>query len=256
MDQALWITWYDLPDGGRDAYLDWLHGTHMPALVERPGVLWATHFASVERPVLTAKARQRRHPAEGSVPAGHRYLLIGGGEHARVFSHPTPGQMHAALSGVDRDMTALRIAPSVNVMIEHARIDGPEAARRDAGAPDVTHVPIVPIVPLGPVIQLGSFVYDGDEDELLAWYVQWRLPSMQTLPGCIGVRKLVSIAGWAKHAVLHEFVSVEARNEHFVNHEQKRHPRQAAWSERITSQIIHAPGAPNVARRLAFAVRR
>lgn len=243
MDQALWITWYDLAHGGRDAYLDWLHGTHMPALVQRPGVLWAAHYASVEQPVLTAKPRQRRHPPEGSVPGGHHYMLIVGGEHARAFSHPTPGQMHVAMSGVDRDMAALRIAPSVNVMVEHARIDGPEAARRDSGAP------------LGAAIQLGSFVYDGDEDELLAWYVQWRLPSMQTLPGCIAVRKLVSVAGWAKHGILHEFVSVEARNEHFVNYEQKHHPQQAAWSERITSNVIHAPGAPNVAWRLALAVR-
>ncbi len=76
MDQALWITWYDLPDSRRDAYLDWLHSTHMPALVERPGVLWAAHFASVAQPVLTTKARQRRPPPEGSAPTGHQPELI------------------------------------------------------------------------------------------------------------------------------------------------------------------------------------
>jgi hypothetical protein len=27
MDQALWITWYDLPEQGRDAHFTWLHET-------------------------------------------------------------------------------------------------------------------------------------------------------------------------------------------------------------------------------------
>ena len=47
LDRALWISWYDLPDSGRDAYLSWLHGTYMPKLVKRPGFLYAAHFKSV-----------------------------------------------------------------------------------------------------------------------------------------------------------------------------------------------------------------
>ena len=44
MDQAIWATWYDLPedlpDGGRDEYLDWLHGEYLPELQARPGIAW------------------------------------------------------------------------------------------------------------------------------------------------------------------------------------------------------------------------
>jgi hypothetical protein len=32
VDHALWITWYDLPDEGLEAYLAWPHGKHLPAL--------------------------------------------------------------------------------------------------------------------------------------------------------------------------------------------------------------------------------
>ncbi len=46
MDRALWITWYDLPDAGRDAYLSWLQGSYIPKLLEKPGILWAAHYAS------------------------------------------------------------------------------------------------------------------------------------------------------------------------------------------------------------------
>ena len=50
-DRGLWATWYDLPVEGRDAYLNWLHATYLPALLKRPGYLWAAHYAS--RPART-----------------------------------------------------------------------------------------------------------------------------------------------------------------------------------------------------------
>ncbi len=244
-DKALWITWYDLPAQGRDAYFSWLHDSYVPRVLDRRGVLWAAHYASEERPVRTDKKdRPRRYPPADSVPQGYRFLLLVGGEDAHVFADPTPSQLHGALPVAEREMLGMRLGPSMNVMIEQARIEGPEAGARQDG------------MALSPCIQLGSFVFDGDEDELLAWYAQWRLPSMTELPGCIGVRKLVSVAGWAKHAILHEFTSVAARNENFVNHERKQYPEKAAWSESVTGRVVHAPGSPNVATRTWSAVKR
>jgi hypothetical protein len=245
-DPALWITWYDLASETRDEYLQWLHGRHMPSLVTRPGVSWAAHYAAQEQPVHTAKrnGRARRHPPPDAVPQGHRFILLVGGEGAQAFSDPTPKALEASLGAGDREMLAMRQDASTNVMIEHLRIDGPESR---AGAPGEA---------LSPCIQLGSFVFGGDEQDLIGWYAQWRLPSMTTLSSCVGVRKLVSLAGWAKHAILHEFTSAEAREAHFVNHEQKNHPEKAAWSERITGQVIHGPGSPSVAIRLCSVTRR
>jgi hypothetical protein len=242
MDRALWITWYDLPDNQRDVYLAWLHGSYLPRLLERPGMLWAAHYAAEDIPLHTAKKKPRRHPPAGAVPGGYRFVLLIGGEHAHVFAHPTPARLHAELPAADREMLALRMGESVNIMIEETRVDGPDANRR------------APMTALSPCIQLGSFIHDDDE-ELLAWYAQWRLPSMTKMPGCVGVRKLVSVSGWAKHAILQEFVSVAARNDNFVNHEQKVHPEQAAWSEKVTGMVTHAPGSPNVAHRIWSAMR-
>ena len=239
MDHALWITWYDLPEQGRDGYLSWLHETYMPRLAQRPGIMWTAHYASEAQQVHTAKQKPRRHPPPGSLPGGHRYVLLAGARSVHAFADPTPRQFEAGLPEADRRMLAVRIEPASNVMIEYARIDGPEAGSRETGSAP------------GSCIQLGSYLFDGDEDELLAWYTQWRLPSMTTMPGCIAVRKLVSVAGWAKHAILHEFTSVAARNENFVNHEARNYPEKAKWSEKVTGQVIHAPGSPNVARRLA-----
>ena len=87
------------------------------------------------------------------------------------------------------------------------------------------------------------------EDEVLDWYANWRLPSMQKLPGCLGIRKLVSVSGWAKHGVLYEFVSLQARNEHFPTHE-RANPEMEAWTDRLVRTLVHAPGSPNVARRI------
>ena len=88
-----------------------------------------------------------------------------------------------------------------------------------------------------------------DEDELAAWYAQWRLPCMQKMPGCVRVRKLVSVAGWAKHAIVYEFTSVAARNDQFLDHE-RDNPKMEAWTDQVVRKLVHAPGSPNLARRI------
>ena len=58
MDHGVCITWYNLPDKSRDAYLAWLHGSYIPKQLERPGVKWAAHFASLDNVKLSgAKGR-------------------------------------------------------------------------------------------------------------------------------------------------------------------------------------------------------
>lgn len=236
MDHALWITWYDLPEAGRDDYLAWLHGSYIPGVLRRPGLLWAAHYQSEERPLRNSRPTPRRHPEPGAVPGGHRYILLFGAARAHDFAAPMPAAYHAGLPAADRRMLALRAGEAVSIMVEEARIEGPEASRADLGAA------------LSPSIQLGSYRHD-DEEELLAWYAQWRLPSMRDMPGCVRVRKLVAVTGWARHAILHEFTSAEARNAHFVDREMAN-PAMHAWSERVTGMVTHYPGSPNVARRL------
>ncbi len=241
MDLGTWITWYDLPQTGRDAYLSWLHGDYMPRVLARPGVLWGAHYASQDKPraLRIMKDVDLSHVADTSVPAGDRYILMFGATHAHTFAVPPPDEFHASLAANDRSMLALRIGERVNIMTEVARVDGPEASRHSGG--------------LAPAacVQLGSFncqTYQ-DEAELAAWYAQWRMLSTMTLPGCVRTRQLASVAGWAKHAILYEFVSLEARNEYFPKSEDNN-PAMKAWTAKVIRKLVHAPGSSNLACRI------
>ena len=135
-------------------------------------------------------------------------------------------------------MLAMRSGERVNIAVEAARVEGPAAPDYQGG------------MALAPCIQLGSYNCDyQDEDELLAWYAQWRMAAMRTLPGCIRTRMLASVSGWAKHAILYEFESVEIRNEYFPAHEAQR-PDMKAWSSRVVKKLVHAPGSANLATRI------
>ena len=73
MDRALWISWYDLPDNGRDAYLKWAHGTYIPSMIRRPGFLWGAHFqseAAVPMSGVPLRATMSRKPAPGGMVMG------------------------------------------------------------------------------------------------------------------------------------------------------------------------------------------
>ncbi len=98
---------------------------------------------------------------------------------------------------------------------------------------------------------MGSFRVRSVEEEfdLAAWYAQYRFPAMARMAGCIRTRKLVSVAGWAKHSVLYEFTSLEARHENFQKHE-SRALDEKNWSNKIVKYTIHAPGSPSVGIRI------
>jgi hypothetical protein len=132
----------------------------------------------------------------------------------------------------------MRIGERVQVFTEEARLDGPDADRRE-GEWNPSRC-----------IQLGSFNAASfqEEEGLLDWYAHNRMAAMTDMPGCLGVRKYVSVFGWAKHGVLYEFTSLEAR-EAFPAHSNLK-PESKAWSDKLVPSLVHAPGSPNVARRL------
>lgn len=248
MDRALWISWYDLADGDRDEYVQWLQARYIPQRLAQPGLLWAAHFKTEVNPRMSGvplgEKGRLHHTDDKAVPTGNAYILIFGAETPHAFAHPTPGKLHADLPQEDRKMLAMRRSERTNIMIDEDRVDGPEARQRKRGEA------------LSPCIQLGSFnAGSNDEEEILAWYAQWRLPSLSKLPGSVGMRKLVSVAGWAKHGVLYEFTSLAARNEHFPDHEQAN-PEMEAWTDRFVRKLLHAPGSPNLAQRIYSAVAK
>lgn len=241
MDRALWITWYDLQESARGAYLAWLRDTYVPQQLERPGFLWAAHYASEENIVYAGQKGRLKHINDGSVPNGTRFILLFGGEQSNVFFEPAPGEAHARLPPADRKMLSARTGERVNIMMEQARVQGTDAGTLD------------PAMALSPCIQLGTFnpgPAPGDEENLIGWFAQCRLPLMTRMPGAVRTRKLVSVCGWAKHGILYEFASVAARNEISLTYEEEHYPEQARWSDRIVRTVMHAPGSPSVAHRI------
>ncbi len=238
MDRALWITWYNLPDGGRDEYLAWLHGSYLPALLKRPGYLWAAHYASVGEDRIPRRSSGNKYTTtDPEVPTGDRYILLVGAADSNVFGDPLPSEWHATLPAADQKMLAVRIGERVNIMSEAARVEGPEAKNYTAG------------MALAPCIQMGTFQAKWqDEFEALKWYAQWRMPAMTRLDGCIRARKLASVAGWAKSSILYEFTSLDARN-HFLRSHEDGNPNRE-WSDKVVASLTHAPGSANVAERI------
>ena len=233
MDRGIWITWYDLPDAGRDAYLSWAHESFIPRITKMPGILWGCHYARVENVVAAAHVKRTEDPA---VPKGIRYMMLFGAEDAEAFGDPLPSEIVAALPDADKKMLAMRLGERMSILAEFGRIEGPAAKTYKEG------------MMLSNCIQVGTYNTDWqNEEELLAYYTQARLKHMKVMPGCVRTRKLVSVAGWAKHAVLYEFTSLEMRNKHFVGHGDEK---MKAWSKTMVPRLLHAPGSANLAVRI------
>lgn len=234
MDRSLMVSWYDLAAATKARYCEWLHETYIPKLLRVRGVLAAAHYEvdPAEKPL--PHLRQTR---DRSLPRGGSHILILAATDAHVLAGLTPFRLKPTAQ--ERRMLALRQGERVNIFTEEHRADGPAARRREGR------------YALAPAIQIGNFNSGSylDEDELLSWYAHLRLPGFRTLPGGIGIRKMVSVSGWAKHGVLYEFTSLEDRSKHFRAHEAKDR-KMAAWTREVVSKLVHAPGSPAVAQRI------
>lgn len=229
-DRGLWVTWYDLPDAGRSDHLAWVHETYIPGLLKQAGYLWAAHYSSI----ADATAARVGHTNDAAVPTGSAYILVVGGEDSNVFGRPAPAELHAALPREGQKMLAMRIGERTNIFAEAARVTGPEAQVYKGG------------MTLAPCIQFGTYNIDSRKEvDILAWYAQLQMPNLAVTPGCVRTRKLASVFGWAKMGILYEFGSVDLRHKAMG-----KGGAPHKWQDAV-KQLVHAPGSPNVARRLS-----
>lgn len=234
MDRGIWAIWYDLPEEEGEEYISWLHEVHIPQALRRPGYLWAAHVRNVVTPEREARIRQIvHHTDDRSVPAGVEYLMLFGALGPAVFLDPSPAQMQERMTPEAREMLGRRRNPRSSIFVEHNRIAGPEVKTR---APGITP---------GPAIQMGTFNVNAveNEDELGSWYAQVRMPRLTKMEGCVGARNLVSVSGWAKHAILYEWVSLASLQENFIT---EKIPR----SRRAVGSLVHAPSSPSLGERI------
>ncbi|MFO0441113.1 MAG: hypothetical protein ACK5ZW_10790 [Betaproteobacteria bacterium] len=219
MDHGIWAIWYEIAETQRAAYLDWFHRVHIPEKLARPGYRWAAHYEL------------------GHGGRGRGYVALFGGDTTQTFLNPSPRQLAIRQSEQTRQHMAMRINAAAAILAEEARVTGPEP--RDRGE----HT--------APVIQIGHYIAPTPalEDDLGGWYAQERFPLLATLPGCVGARKLLATVGTHKHAILHEFTSLEARERHFAAHEAQRDDPNT-WMGRVVPQLEHAAYSPAVGLRL------
>jgi hypothetical protein len=234
-DRGIWATWYDLPDHGREEYLTWLHGTYLPALLKRPGYHWAAHYTAHD--VEGAGSLRFHHTDDPKVGTGYHYILLVGATDAHVFGNPVPSAIHAALPEEGRKMLALRQGERVNIMAEDGRCEGRAGSTYREGLTGA------------PCIQIGSFNCPVEnEEEMLAGYVQLRLPAMCESASCVRVRRLSSVAGWAKHGILYEFASLDGFNRDYEPAIAKSPLGSGGHS--VVPLLVHAPNGPNSAVRI------
>jgi hypothetical protein len=224
MDRGIWAICYDLADEYREPYLDWFHQVHIPEKLARPGYRWAAHYQLVDV--------NHRAGSKG-------YLALFGGSTTHTFLKPSPRQLLMRQSAETRQFMSMRRESAASIFAEELRVEGPAAALRGCD------------VGMGAVIQFGNYnaADPAVEDDLGAWYAQERLPMLATLPGCIGARKLLATVGEYKHAILHEFQSLEMREQHFAPHEARAHD-PATWMGRVRPRLTHAPWSPAVGQRI------
>jgi hypothetical protein len=91
---------------------------------------------------------------------------------------------------------------------------------------------------------VGTFNIDAleHEAEMSAWYARSRLPLVRPQAGSVGARKLVSIAGWAKHAILYEFSTLKAAEANLAD--------SSEWTRRVIGHLVHAPHSPTLGVRI------
>jgi hypothetical protein len=236
-DRGMWITWYDLPMEGRDAYFSWLHGTYLPILLKRPGYLWAAHYASQDLEGGAENSKRYKHVDDPMVGKGYHYMLLVAATDASVFGDPVPSLINAALPEQGKKMLALRTGERMNIFTEACRREGSAFGGYKEGMTGA------------PCIQVGSFDCELEfEEEMHAGYVLQRLPKMCATSSCVRTRKLNSVAGWAKHGIIYEFASKEGFDRDYA-------PAVANSplgfnGHSVVPNLIHAPNGPNSALRV------
>jgi hypothetical protein len=236
-DRGIWITWYDLPEDGREAYMTWLHGTYLPGLLKRPGYLWAAHYASQDLEGGAENAKRYHHVDDPRVGKGYHYMLLIAATDANVFGDPVPSVLNAALPEQGKKMLAMRMGERVNIFTETGRREGRALGAYKEGM-------------LGaPCIQVGSFDCALEfEEEMHAGYVLERLPKMCATPSCVRTRKLNSVAGWAKHGIIYEFATKEGFDRDYAP--AVANSPLGLNGHSVVPELVHAPNGPNSALRI------
>ena len=69
------------------------------------------------------------------------------------------------------------------------------------------------------------------------------MPRLKKMEGCVGARNLISVAGWSKHSIMYEWITVDSLRKNFTTETVER-------SRKAVQSLIHAPGSPTLGQRI------
>lgn len=239
MAEAIWGTWYDLPDGDPQAFAQWSRDEYLPFLLAQPRFRWVAHYRYVGGGAQMSQVKSTivRHSDDALIGQGTQSLVLVGADRAHDFFDPAIDDLPLPEGFAQR--LATRQGVRMAVFTLEASVDGPSrATQQDGAAP-------------APAIQMGTLrptSLDGEFD-LIKWYAQYRMPSMGRMPGAVRTRKWSGIAGWPKHGILYEFESLQHRLDHFEKPHESLALEPGHWTNRITRASVHAPGSPFIGER-------
>jgi hypothetical protein len=242
MDTSIWSTWHDLDPTDEVEHIAWLHGTYLPALRNRPGILWVAHYRNVGGgKAMDALHERMPRSTDPDSQGGSTHIIMAGAVSALSFLRPSLMEQESTAVGETRRMLDQRRRPQQFIFTEYARVNGPEWGHRMPGS-----------VP-APGIQFGALRSRSLEGEHYAgrWYAEYRLPTMASMPGCVAARTLLCNYGWPKFGVLYEFTSRDAREVNFEPHETLAgREKRSQWVGPLRDYVVHVSGSPVVAERL------
>ena len=240
MSEVIKAEWFDLDDTDRAATLDWLHQTYLPAVQSASGVGWVGHYGVVQSPAkrYIKDAPEKVETTDPSIPTGWQNVVLTAALSSEVFFGQT-NVLDRLAAHHAQELSALKNYRSA-VFIEEQVVNSPEqnAAPYGMGPP--------------PAMQIGHYNTNTPEDdiELARWYRSERFSRVSVTPGMIRGRKMLSIAGWAKHGVLWEFTNLP-EGDYSFEHRFVAADRGENWSGRhVLEYVTHCYGSPNAGRLL------
>jgi hypothetical protein len=240
MSEVIKAEWFDLDEDTQQDTLQWLHQSYLPAVQATPGVGWVGHYAIVKSPSkrYIKDAPEKVETSDVSIPTGWQYVILTAALSSEVFFGQN-NSLDALAQTNAASMAALKNFRSA-VFLEEQVVNSPEqrACPYGMGPP--------------PAMQIGHYNTNTPEDdlELARWYRSERFSRVSVTPGMIRGRKMLSIAGWAKHGVLWEFTDLPDGDYSF-EHRFVAAARDDEWGGRhVLDYVTHCHGSPNAGRRI------
>ncbi|MEP5152329.1 hypothetical protein [Planktotalea sp.] len=238
MSEVIKVEWFDLDEGSKIETLDWLHNSYLPKVQASAGVGWVGHYDIVQSPTkgYIDGAPEKHETTDPNIATGWQNVILTAALSSEVF-FGQDAPLDAIAESHAPQLKALQNYRT-SVYLEEQVVNSPEQRTSPYG--------------MGPppAMQFGHYNTNTPEDdiELARWYRGERFSRVSVTPGMIRGRKLLSIAGWAKHGVLWEFADLP-EGDYSFEHRFVAADRDDEWQGRhVLEYVTHCYGSPNAGR--------